>query len=257
MKYNNVFTKPEDIRNIREATKISSIILKKLRDSVKIGVNAEDINQLAEEECKKNNVIPAFKGVPGPAIPFPKAVCVAVNDEILHGLPNSSTIFKSGDIVKIDFGIIYNGFYTDHCVTVGLGVLTDEENRLINTAKLCVDEAAKEAIVGNYTGDISYVLENITNLAGFNFVTSYCGHGIGKSLHESPEVLSWGDRNTGDKLVKGMLLCVENQVTIGSGNLRLQNDGWTLKTKDGSKGAMFEHMVLVSEDSPEILTILD
>jgi len=257
MKYNNVFTNPEDINKIREATKISSEILKTLRDSVKVGVSAEEINLLAEKECAKFGVVPSFKGVEGPKMPYDKALCICVNDEILHGRPTDSTVFKSGDIVKVDFGIIHKGFYTDHCVTVGLAELTSEESRLINTAKLCIDEAVKEAVVGNYTGDISYVMENISNLGGFNFVTTYCGHGIGKSLHESPEVLSWGDRKTGVKLVEGMLLCIENQITMGSAKLKLQPDGWTLKTVDKSKGAMFEHMVLVGKNSPEILTILD
>ncbi len=257
MKFNNVFTNQEDVKNIREATRISSSILKTLRDAVRPGVSADDMNTLAEELCKKFEVLPSFKGVEGPKMPFPKSVCINVNDEILHGLPKSSTIFKEGDIVKVDFGIIYRGFYTDHCVTVGLGNLMAEEKRLINTAKLCIEEAAKEAVVGNYTGDISYVMENISNLGGFKFVTSYCGHGIGRSLHESPEVLSWGDRKTGTKLQEGMLLCVENQITLGSANLRLQPDGWTLKTVDGSKGAMFEHMVLVGKNKAEILTHLD
>jgi len=257
MKYKNVFTKQEDVETIREATLISSKILRVLRDAVKIGLTAEDLNQLAEEECIRYKVTPSFKGVSGPILPFPKAVCVSVNDEVLHGLPKATTKFQSGDIVKVDFGIVHKGFYTDHCVTVGVGGLSSEEIRLINTAELCIDEAVKEAIVGNYTGDISYVLENISNLGGFKFVTSYCGHGIGRSLHESPEVLSWGDRNTGTKLEEGMLLCIENQITLGSSRLKLQTDGWTLKTSDGSKGAMFEHMVLVGKNKPEILTLLD
>ncbi len=257
MKYNNIFTSTSDISSIREATKISSQILKTLRDSVKGGLTAEDLNALAELECKKYNVLPAFKGVEGTKMPFDKAVCISINDEILHGRPSDVNVIKEGDIVKIDFGIIHNGFYTDHCVTVGVGILSKEEERLINTAKLCIDEAVKEAVVGNYTGDISYVLENIATLGGFNFVTTYCGHGIGKSLHESPEILSWGDRKTGVRLQEGMLLCIENQITMGSAKLKLQPDGWTLKTVDKSKGAMFEHMVLVGKNSPEILTILD
>jgi len=257
MKYRNVFTRLDEIENIKEATKISSLILRSLRDAVKIGASAEDIHLLAEDECKKYDVVPSFKGVSGPITPFPKSVCISINEEILHGLPKKTTVFKSGDIVKVDFGIVYKGFYTDHCVTVGLGDISKDEERLINTAKLCVDEAVKEAIVGNSTGDISYVLENIASLGGFKFITAYCGHGIGKSLHESPEILSWGERKSGTKLIEGMLLCIENQITLGSNKLVLQSDGWTLNTQDGSKGAMFEHMVLVAKNAPIILTLLD
>ncbi len=254
MKFKNIFTNPIEVQDIIKATDISSVILKKLKESVNIGVSALDINQIAEEQCAIYQVKPAFLGVEGKYFPFPKSLCVSVNDEVLHGLPSSNRIFKTGDIIKLDFGIIYKGFFTDHCITIGLGDLSKEEIRLISTAKLCVEEAVKEAIVGNFVGDISYKLEQIALLGGFNFVKTYCGHGIGRSLHESPEVLSWGSKKTGVKLEEGMLLCIENQLTMGKGALKLDKDGWTLKTVDGLKGAMFEHMVLVGKKQPKILT---
>lgn len=257
MKYKNVFTDPEDIKAIREAGKISAKILKKLKGSVKEGVSAKDIDDLAAELCKKHDVKAAFKGVPGITYPFPNSVCVSVNDEVLHGVPDESKIFKKGDVVKVDFGIIYKGFYTDHCVTVGIEPLSKELQKLISTAKLCVDTAVKEAIVGNRVGDISYALQSVSELAGFDFVTTYCGHGIGRSLHESPEVSSFGTKGTGPELVDGMVLCIENQITTGSANVVFKEDDWTLKTVDGSIGAMFEHMVIVRKDKPEILTLLD
>src|SRR5260221_429499 len=191
-------------------------------------------------------------------MPFPNSVCISVNDAILHGIPHKTIIFKDGDIVKIDFGIIYNGFYTDHCVTVGLGKLKDEEKKLISTAKLCIDTAVKNAIVGNKISDISNAMQTIASVSGFDFVRTYCGHGIGKALWLAPEVPSYVSYNsTQINLVEGMVLCVENQLTIGKSNLILDDDGWTLRTVDGSKGAMFEHMVIVRKGKPEILTLLD
>ncbi len=257
MKFRNVFTDPNDIKTLREAGKLSAQILKQLRDAVKEGVSAKDIDDLAAKLCKENNVKPAFKGVEGIKYPYPNSMCVCVNDEVLHGIPHPDKIFKKGDVIKLDFGIIYKGFYTDHCVTVSLGPLPQRLEQLINTAKLCVDTAVKEAIVGNTVGDISFALQSVAELSGFEFVTTYCGHGIGKSLHESPEVTSYGRRGSGPQLIDGMVLCVENQITTGSAELRFDSDAWTLKTIDGSIGAMFEHMVIVRKGKPEILTLID
>jgi methionyl aminopeptidase len=253
----NVFTKPEDIKNIHESTEISSIILAELRNNVKEGTSAKDIDDLAYSLCAKYKVKPSFKGVRGAKSDYPSAVCVSINDEVIHSIPYESKIFKKGDIIKIDFGVIYNGFYTDHCVTVGLEPLSKREKQLISTAKLCIDTAIKQAVVGNTIGDISYALQSIAELGNFGYVTSYCGHGIGKGLHESPEVPSWGYPGKGIPLVEGMLLCVENQVAMGSGDVKTDADGWTIRTVDGSKCAMFEHMVLVKRGNPEILTLLD
>ncbi len=254
MKFKNIFTKEEDLTNLRQAASISTKILNELKTNVIEGNNAKEIDNLVDKLCKANNVIPAFKGVPSSYGPFPSAICISVNDEILHAIPKSSTIFKSGDIVKLDFGIIYKGFFTDHCVTVGVGKLTDDEQKLIQTAKLCVDTAVKQAIVGNTVNDISYALQTVAEMANLNYVTSYCGHGIGKSLHESPEVLSYWHPDFDIPLVEGMVLCIENQLTLGKSTLKLDKDKWTLKTVDGSKGAMFEHMIIVRKGSPEILT---
>lgn len=257
MNYKNVFTSEQDISNLRKAAEISSSILRMLREEVKEGVTAGEIDELAAELCKKNGVKASFKGVPGVKSSYPASICISVNDEVLHAIPYKNKIFKKGDIVKLDFGVIYNGFYTDHCITVGLEPLNTEEKKLIATAKLCIDTAVKHAIVDKRIGDISYAMQTVAQMAGFNFITTYCGHGIGKSLHEAPEVPSWGYRNSGDRLIEGMVLCVENQLSLGSSDLEMDNDGWTLRTVDGSKTAMFEHMVIVRKKYPEILTLLD
>jgi len=257
MQYKNVITTKEDYKILKEATAISVKILKELRDSVEIGVTAKFIDDLALELCGKYGVEPAFNGVEGILAPFSGNICISTNNEILHTIPSVKRVFKNGDIVKLDFGIVHKGYYTDHCVTVGLGRLSKDEEALIKTAKLCIDTALKNAVTGKTIGDISSVMQNICELSGFDFVTTYCGHGIGKSLHLAPEIPSYGEPGEGEKLVEGMVLCIENQITIGKADLRLSPDGWTLKTIDGSKGAMFEHMVIVREGKPEVLTLMD
>ena len=200
-------------------------------------------------------MIPAFKGVrSGNSTPFPGNLCVSNNDETMHTIPFSKEPFKSGDIVKVDFGIIYNNIYTDHCKTIAIGNITEEEQRLIDSTKLCIDEGVKRAILGNTTGDISNTLQTISEVSGFKFVRGgYSGHGIGKTLWDYPNVPYYGKKGSGKKLEKGMVLCVEIQLTMGSDELFTDSDGWTIKTVDGSKSAMFEQMVMV-DDEPLILT---
>lgn len=257
MSQENIVKTEEDYLALKEAANISSKILKEIRDTLAIGKSAKELDDLAVELCKKYGVKPAFKNQPGPLQPYPANICISTNEEILHTIPTANRVFTDGDVVKLDFGIIHKGFYTDHCVTVGLGNVSEEERRLIETSKLCIDKAVEKAIVGNKIGDISSTMQAITEMAGFNFVVTYCGHGIGKQLHLAPEVPAYGVAGTGVELKDGMVLCIENQVTIGSSDLRMQRDGWTLKTTDGSKGSMFEHMVIVRKGKPEILTILD
>ncbi len=259
MTYENIIITEKDYKSLKKATDISVTILKELKDNVIIGKNAAEINSLAEELCVKYKAKASFKGVSSndkKIKPYPSSVCISVNDEILHAIPYRSKIFKSGDVVKLDFGIFAEGFYTDHCLTIGLGELSDIEQKLISTGKLCVDTAVKQAIVGNKVSDISFALQTVSEVSGFDYVTSYCGHGIGKKLHLPPEITSYATKNSPD-LIEGMVLCIENQVTIGNADLKLDPDGWTLRTIDGSKGAMFEHMVIVRNGEPEILTILD
>ncbi len=240
-------------QKVRKAADISMQILLDLRAHTVEGSCPLEINKLALSLCKKNKVIPSFLGVPGIKTDFPGNLCVCVNDETLHAIPFSKVPFKSGDIIKIDFGVIYEGIFTDHCVTVGLGHLDKEEIRLIETTKLAIQTAVKQAYEGNHVGDISNVIEQISTLAGFQSIHGYAGHGIGYSIHENPSIPYTGKPNTGPKLEKGMLLCIETQLSLGTGKLSLDKDGWTLRTIDGAKTAMFEHMVLV-DSKPEVLT---
>jgi methionyl aminopeptidase len=252
-----VFHNKKDIEDIRQAARISKKILKELTKLAVEGSSAYEINLKAEELCKIHFVLPAFKGVQGYKEPFPGACCISVNDETLHTIPFSKRKFVSGDIVKVDFGIIYNGFFTDHCISIGIGDINEESKRLIQTTKLAVDTAIKKAVVGNKVGDISSALEQVSDLGGFEYIRGYSGHGIGKNLWEEPSIPYHGKAGTGIKLVDGMLICIEVQLSLGTGILNLDKDGWTLRTADKSKTAMFEHMLFVREGSPEILTMFE
>lgn len=250
----NIIKNEIEYKLLKEATQISVDILRRIKEATKIGVSAASLDELAGQLCLENNVKPSFNGVRGMKGPYANNICVSTNDEILHAIPKEERIFKSGDIVKLDFGIIHKGFFTDHCITVGLGEITPEETKMIHTGELCIETAIKQAVKGNTVGDISNALQRVAEEAGFKYVTTYVGHGIGRGLHLSPEIPSYGQKGSGPRLQNGMVLCIENQITAGSGDLKISSDGWTLSTKDGSKGVMFEHMVLINDNTPEVLT---
>jgi len=256
MNYQNILKTEEDYKTLRKACDISVEILRQLRDSVKIGVSPKDIDDLAGELCAKNKVLPSFLGVPGPKMPFPSNCCVMVNDQAVHAIPSSPIPFKSGDIVKVDFGILYNGFNTDHGLTIGLGKLSERKQSLIKTVEYSVDSAIKYAVHGNKTGDVSNVLGEISEMSGFDSVWDFAGHGIGRKMHYAPSIPFFGDKRKGEPLIDGMVICIENWITEESARLLLESDGWTLRTKDGSYSAMAEHMVIVRKKQPEILTLL-
>ena len=258
MSLKNIYTSTSDIEDYIQAGKISVQILKEIKKKVNLGITPYEINQLAGELCKKNGVLPAFLGVEGEKQDFPGNICVCVNDETLHAIPFSKRKFQSGDIVKLDFGIVYKEFVTDHCITIGLGKLTEREKLLIKTAELCVQNGIKKAISGNMTGDISQSLHETAKLEKFEYVLNYASHGIGKvkdgGLHMAPSIPSYGKESTGVELQDGLTITVENQLSMGSSNLVMDDDGWTLRTVDGSKTAMFEHTIMINGSKPLILT---
>lgn len=235
------------------ATQVSMEILKIAVDEVKIGTTGVEIDNLVGEECEKRGVIPAFLGVGSRRNPFPANLCISVNDTVLHAIPNEEP-FLDGDLVKIDFGIIYKGFYTDHCVTVGLGDVSQSDKKLMNVSKLAVEAAVSKSIPGNRTGDLGFAMQSTAELAGFNVLKNYVGHGIGDSLHLRPEIPAYGRKGDGDLLKPGMVLCVEAQVVAGSDDTYVASDGWSVVTKDGSKGVMFEYMVEILDSGNRILT---
>lgn len=235
------------------AGKISTQILEKLRLAIKEGITPLEIDDLADDLCRQYKVKPTFKGVKSAKSTYQHATCISVNEAVVHGIPTEQP-FQRGDVVKVDFGINYQGLLTDHCFTVGVGELSTRDKKLVVTTKKAVQLAAKKAIVGNTTGDLGYTMQSTAEKAGFQVVREYIGHGIGKSLHEEPQLPAFGLPKSGRKLIKGMVLCVEAQLVDGSPRLETADDGWTVKTLDRSRVAMFEYIVIVGDKKPIFIT---
>lgn len=239
----------EEIKIMREGGRILASILKELEKKVTPGIITQDLNILSEKLILKNGAQPSFKGYNG----FPAALCVSVNDEIVHGVPSKREL-KEGDIVGLDLGILYKGFHTDMAVTVPVGAISSEAGRLIRVTKKSLKRAITRAKAGKTIGDIGQAVQNYVEGQEFNVVRDLCGHGVGRRLHEDPEIPNFGQRHKGPKLKEGMVLAIEPMVTAGDWKIKLSADGFGFKTKDGSLSAHFEHTLLVTRTGGEVLT---
>ncbi len=244
-----IITKPKDEKLLREASEISLRILKNLGESIREGVTPLEIDGKAGFYCKEYRVEPAFKRVDG----YNFNTCISVNDVAVHGIPKDVP-FKKGDLVSIDFGIIYKGMYTDHCWTWSVGKPSRENQKLLNAGREAVENCLPLAIAGNHTEDLGFEMERVAKDGGFNVMKMFVGHGIGKTLHDLPDIPAFGKKGKGTLLVDGMVICIECQVVDDNGNVEIDNDGWSAKTENGGNAVMFEYMVIVRGDSPDILT---
>lgn len=244
-----IITKPKDERILRDAAEISVDILRQLRDVIKEGVTPLELDILAGTLCSKYGVEPAFKSVGG----YKYNSCISVNDVAVHGIPKDIPL-KKGDLISIDFGIIHKGMFTDHCWTWSVGAPNAKNEKLLLAGKRAVDNAVNKAIVGNKTGDLGYEMESEAKRNGFNVFRMFVGHGIGKSMHQAPEVPAYGSKGSGYLLVDGMVICIECQVVDDSGQVVIDNDGWSARTQNGGDSVMFEYMVIVRDGQPEVLT---
>lgn len=244
-----IVTKEKEEKVVKEACAISMKILKSLSEDLREGVTGLEIDREAGYLCKKYKVKPAFKRVRG----YNFNTCISVNDVAVHGVPNDIP-FKKGDLVSIDFGIYYKKVYTDHCWTWSIGKPNMENKKLLNTGRTAVENAVSKAVVGNKTGDLGFEMESEAKRNGFNTLRMFVGHGIGKTLHDEPEILAYGKKSTGERLEDGMVLCVECQVVDDISDVVIDDDGWSARTVNGGNSVMFEYMVIVREDEPEILT---
>lgn len=241
-------------REYLEACQISVEILKQIYDAIEIGVSPIDLDKLAGKFCEKNNVKSSFFDVPGRKGVYGYNSCIQINDVAVHGIPNANYTIQDGDLVTIDFGIIHKGYYTDHCVSVGVGNVSEENKHLLQVGTESVLSAVKQATSGNHTGDIGYTLENEVRKHGYDTLKEYIGHGIGESLHDEPEVPAYGYKGDGALLKKGEVICIESQVVAGEAKVKTDADGWTTRTRDGSNAVMFEYMVMVDNTKPLIMT---
>lgn len=241
-----------EIVSIRRACKIVAKVLDELRSYVKEGLTTKKIEQYIENLIYKMGGTPAFKGYRG----YPASACISVNSQVVHGIPSDKVIIKEGDIVSVDVGVIFDGFYGDGAYTYPVGEISEQARKLLRVTEESLYRGIERAVPGNHIGDISEAIQSFVESHGFSVVRSFVGHGIGRQLHEDPQVPNFGKRGTGPKLKKGMTLAIEPMVNAGSFEVEILSDGWTAVTKDGSLSAHFEHTVLVTESEPEILTKL-
>ena len=239
----------KDLEMLRKSGKILAKVLKKLQESVKPGITTKEINLLAEELVAKENALPAFKGYRG----FPATICTSINEEIIHGVPGDRKI-KEGDIVSLDLGVNYEGYFSDAAVTVAVGKIDSQGKKLIEVTKKALSIGINEARPENRLSDISYNIQNYVEKNGFSVVRQFVGHGIGKNLHEEPEIPNFGRLHEGPALKSGMVFAIEPMVNMGSWEAEILDNGWTAVTKDRLPSAHFEHTVAITEKGPEILT---
>jgi methionyl aminopeptidase len=244
----------KEVEKMRVAGKVVGEILEKLFGIIKHGVTTKYIDEFSEEYIRKLKMIPAFLGVHA-KYPFPASACVSINDEVVHGIPNASRVLKSGDIVSVDLGIFYEGYYVDAARTYAVGSISDTATNLLKITELSLQKGIEKALPGNRLGDVSNAVQVVVENAGFSVVRDFVGHGIGRSLHEEPQIPNYGKAGIGVKLLPGMVLAIEPMVNEGSYEVCiLDEDDWTAVTKDGSLSAHFEHTVAITENGYEILT---
>ncbi len=241
----------EEIAIMREAGRIVGIVLQTISQAVKPGIKTRQINDLAEKELGKwKEARASFKGYNG----FPASICTSVNDEIVHGIPDNRTL-KEGDIISLDFGVIYRGFQGDAAVTVGVGQVSPEATRLMEVARASLIEGIAAAREGATLGDIGAAIQNYVEQRGYNVVREYSGHGIGRDMHEDPLVPNFGKKGEGLKLKEGMTLALEPMVNAGGWKTRQNANGWTVHTADHSLSAHFEHTIAIRSGDARILTL--
>lgn len=241
---------PQEVEILRIANTIVMEILLTLKEEVKPGKSTFEFEERAIELCEKKKVIPAFKGYRG----YPYALCISINEEIVHGMPRKDKVLKEGDIVSFDFGVIYEGYYGDAALSVGVGKISETAERLLKATEEALSLAIEKARIGNKIGDISFAIQDRVERDGFNVIRDFVGHGIGRSLHEPPEIPNYGRPGRGPKLEAGMVLAIEPMVSAGSWEVEILEDGWTAVTKDRSLACHFEHSVAITPSGPKILS---
>lgn len=246
-----ILKSPEQIEIMRKANRIAAELMIQLGEMITAGVTTRDLDRTAFEAITRAGAKPAFKGYRG----FPGSLCVSVNEEVVHGIPSARRL-EEGDIISVDCGVFLNGFYGDHARTFGVGVISKEAERLLQVTEQSLMLGIEQARPGQRLFDISAAVQAHAEAAGFGVVRDYVGHGIGKSLHEEPQIPNYGKAGTGVRLVPGMVLAIEPMINAGTHETRVLKDEWTVVTKDGSLSAHFEHSVAITENGPDILSVV-
>lgn len=240
-----------EIEKMRASGRILRQVHQAIEPVVRPGATTMDLESAAAAKIAEFGVLAAFKGYHG----YPAALCTSINEEVVHGIPNAKRVLKDGDIVSIDCGVILDGFYSDAAVTYAVGTPSELTRKLLDTTRASLDAAIGQAQVGGRLGDISAAVQEICEAEGFGVVRDFVGHGIGRSMHEDPQVPNFGTRGKGPRLKAGMVFAIEPMINAGRPDVKVLKDGWTAVTVDGSYSAHFEHTVAITKDGPMILTL--
>lgn len=252
----NIFLKTEDeIELMREANLLVGKTLAEVGRHIKPGVTTLQLDKIADEFIRDHGAVPTFKGFPNPyGAPFPGSICTSVNDVVVHGVPSDKTVLKEGDIISIDCGTLLNGFNGDSCYTFCVGEVAPEVRQLLKVTKEALYKGIEKAVAGNHVGDISSAVQDHCTAAGYGIVRELTGHGIGREMHEDPQVPNYGRRGNGVLLKASMCIAIEPMITMGARNIYMMPDRWSIRTRDGKPAAHFEHTMAIRRGHAEILS---
>jgi methionyl aminopeptidase len=239
-----------EIELMREAGRVSARALRLVGEAVRPGVTTEELDELAERIIREDGGVPAFKGYHG----FPKTLCTSVNSQVVHGIPSSTVVLVEGDVLSVDVGAIVGGYYGDNAATFAVGTVSAEARRLLDATAASLQAGIAQCVPGHRLFDIGHAVQTVAEGAGFSVVREYVGHGIGRNMHEDPNVPNYGLAGKGPKLEEGMVLAIEPMVNLGGAPVESLPDGWTVVTQDGSLSAHFEHTVAITAAGPVVLT---
>jgi methionyl aminopeptidase len=242
---------PQEIALIAKASRVVALTIAFLRERVKPGITTADLDRWAEEFIVREGARPAFKGYRG----YPATLCTSVNEEVVHGIPSSRKRLNEGDIIGVDVGAVVEGYHGDAAVTLPVGAISDEAARLIRVTEASLAAGLAKVKVGNRLSDVSHAIQVVAEEEGYSVVTDFVGHGIGRNLHEDPQVPNFGRPGEGPRLKEGLVLAIEPMVNVGRSEVEVLSDRWTVVTKDGSLSAHFEHTIALTADGPQVLTM--
>lgn len=254
-----IFLKTEDeIELMRKANRLVGATLAEVGKAIKPGVTTLQLDRIAEEFIRDHGAVPTFKGFPNPfGSPFPASICTSVNEIVVHGIPDDKTVLKEGDIISVDCGTLLNGYNGDSCYTFCVGDVAPEVKKLLETTKASLYKGIEQAVAGNHIGDIGSVVQDFCEAEGYGVVRELTGHGIGREMHEDPQIPNYGRRGNGVMLKAGMCIAIEPMITMGDRRIGLMPDKWSIRTIDGKPAAHFEHTIAIRRGKAEILSTFE
>lgn len=246
----------EEIEGMRAAGACAAWVLEQVKQAVKPGVSTYELDQIAKESMMSKGAVSTAYGYGSKENPFPRHICISVNEEVVHGIGREDRILEDGDIVSLDVALNYKGFVGDNTYTVGLGRLSEPVKQLVKHTEISLYKGIDQALEGNHVGDISWAIQSYAEKNHLGVVRELVGHGVGRNMHEEPQIPNYGRPHQGPRLLAGMAIAIEPMLTLGRPAIKTLSDGWTIVTRDGNYCAHFEHTVLITKDLPEILTIV-